>query len=139
MNGVTGLALGPFGLSQAWSTDPNPSTIAAMTHQSDTVMVTEKFAADTNKSNWVMNGLDGWDGPVVTEDIGPDNQYQHIPNGTKHPEAIVNGVDTLWPVGPFGGVFGPHAGKANFVFLDGHVKTMTPSRDESGIRGITRS
>ncbi len=127
--GANAPALGPFGVTEAWTgtafwMDPAPASIASMVHQSDTVMVTEKFASDTNIAGWTMNGLDGWDGCVITADIG--SPYQDLPDGTRNPGALVNGVDTAWPHGPNGAVTAHHTGNANFVLLDGHVKAMRP-------------
>jgi prepilin-type N-terminal cleavage/methylation domain-containing protein/prepilin-type processing-associated H-X9-DG protein len=121
----TQTTLGPFGLCDASWTNTISSSLADMVHTSDTVMITEEFAKDTDTSAWLSNGFDGWDGPVITQNIG--SPYQNIPDGDRNPSAIVNGIDTAWPNGPNGAVTAHHSGMANFVFVDGHAKAMRPA------------
>lgn len=129
--GWDGPPAGPFGISEAnypggWIPDPDSSTLAGMTQPANTVMATEKFAADTNyaKYGWTMNGLDGWDGCIISQDIG--SPFQDIPNGDRNPAALVNGVDAAWPHGPNGAVSTHHTNLANFILLDGHCKALRP-------------
>jgi prepilin-type N-terminal cleavage/methylation domain-containing protein/prepilin-type processing-associated H-X9-DG protein len=117
--------LGILGASQGWIADV-PTKMATVQRPSDTIMVAEKLNGDVmghtgntvaNFSFWCPASLftnEGfWDAP-----FGP----QEIPDGTKGPSTSGN-----YPNGANGAVSTPHLDTANFLFADGHVKSMKPS------------
>lgn len=57
----------------------------------------------------IIMGQTGWDTRAANE----------LPNGTRPP--------AKYPKGPDGSVCAHHSERANFVFCDGHVKSMKPA------------
>ena len=117
------IALGPFGMGTGgfWS---YPSlSLAAVGRPADTIMVAERHNGDIrgigaagNCTNY-HSGFSSlsW-GPAIDNPPIPIK----IPNGTLPAAAFPNGPD--------GAVSVKHAGMANFLFCDGHVKAMKPAR-----------
>lgn len=101
-----------------------PMTDGKINFPADTVMVTEKYASDSNlvdsKVGWTANLFEvGWYDDIFTgPDIVGGDVTQVIPDGQRPAAA--------YPNGPDGGVSAHHQGMANFVFCDGHVKAMNP-------------
>lgn len=114
---------GPVSDGVMW-TEENPMTDGRISFPSDTVMISEKYAADSDYANRLTGYMNncfegGWYASLFT---GPNvvggDLTQPIPNG-QLPAAA-------YPNGPDGGVSAHHQGMANFVFCDGHVKAMNP-------------
>ncbi len=112
--------LGVMGMAQSWL--GAMATPAARVNQpAGTIMLTEKpniapYSADGNTYNWgvgaMITGVNWWDWDSPGE----------IPNGTIKPLA-----DPHSPLGPNGAVIPMHNNQANFVFCDGHAKSMNPA------------
>jgi prepilin-type N-terminal cleavage/methylation domain-containing protein/prepilin-type processing-associated H-X9-DG protein len=105
---------------------PKSRTIAFVNRPSDTIALAEKHSTDMqsggrwgNQSGFApgsmflgMDAGSSWDGASP----------QEIPNGTRSGSAP-------YPTGADGAVTSPHGGKklSNFLFCDGHVKSMHPA------------
>ncbi len=123
LNGVSGVS-GQSG----WLYQNN--TESRMNRPSDTVLLTEKYNSDVSNSaegqsdccawgNWT-----GYRGPSTFlggSIMGNATPYE-IPDGTKP-------ASNPYPQGPSGAVSAHHSNntRANFAFVDGHVKSMVPS------------
>lgn len=106
-------------------------TIASINRPADTVMLAEKHSNDLSKAmGWANDG-----GGRNRTDFHPTNIFMTdtatqgswcswigciIPNGKRTASAYPNGTN--------GGVSAKHAGRANIVFVDGHVKSMKPEQ-----------
>jgi len=112
--------LGPMGMAQDFWIIPTTHTIGDIKRPAESILVTEKHSADVKDSGgWgqlssfapgcIIMGQTSWDGLAANE----------LPNGTR-PAA-------KYPLGPEGSVSAHHATMANFVFCDGHVKSMKPA------------
>jgi len=101
--------------------DTAPRTIASIGRPTDTIMLGEMHNQDGNLSNSTEN-MSAWQFNTLTDFF----QYESIPNGTRPAAA--------YPNGPNGEISAPHGGKtmANFLFTDGHVKSMRPSLTNPG-------
>ncbi len=116
--------LGVLGASQGWIADV-PTKMSTVQRPSDTVMVTEKLNGDVmgHTGNTVAN-FSFWGPPSLFTNEGFwDAPYgaQEIPDGTKAASTSSN-----YPNGANGAVSTPHLETANFLFVDGHVKSMRP-------------
>lgn len=110
---------GPFFFKASW-VNLTPTVDAKINFPTETIMVAEKFAADTDRAGWTFNCLTaGWTVGVFTGPGIVGDPYQLIPNGSTNPA-------TPYPNGPNGAVSAHHHGRANFLFCDGHVKSMLP-------------
>ena len=109
---------GVMGMAQTWIT-PEIATLQSVGRPADSILLAEKHQDDVvgagedgNVSSWgvgnMFSGKNWWDWDAGGE----------IPNGTLAPAA--------YPNGPNGAVSTKHNGMANFLFTDGHVKTMRP-------------
>jgi len=113
---------GLMGIAQDWIT-PNIMTLAAVNYPSGTILIAEKHADECVKAG-KFPAFPAW-GPtaLISNDTWWDSSYspQDLPDGTRALAAF--------PAGPNGAVSAKHAGGtvANFVFVDGHVKSMRPS------------
>ncbi len=120
-NGGKDTIRGPFLFDTAggW-TYQKPMVDGKINFPASTVMLTEKWAADTDLPNgWVNNALVyGWDEMIFTGPNVVGDPSQLIPNG----EAAI----APYPNGRNGAVSAHHQGRANFAFCDGHVKAMDP-------------
>jgi prepilin-type N-terminal cleavage/methylation domain-containing protein/prepilin-type processing-associated H-X9-DG protein len=112
--------LGPMGMDQSFWIIPTTHTIGDMKRPAETILITEKHSGDVEDSGgWgqlssfapgcIIMGQTGWDGLAANE----------LPNGTR--------AAAKYPKGPDGSVSAHHASMANFVFCDGHVKSMKPA------------
>jgi prepilin-type N-terminal cleavage/methylation domain-containing protein/prepilin-type processing-associated H-X9-DG protein len=125
LNGVSG-ASGQSG----WLYQKNNES--RITRPSDTVLLTEKFNSDVAKSaeagtdccawgNWTgYAGPNAFIGGGVMQ--GTNVAAYEIPDGTR-------AANLPYPTGPNGAVSTHHSDnkRANFAFVDGHVKSMVPS------------
>lgn len=108
---------------------------AAIQRVADTIMMSELYNSDYDinynlgsiSSNccawgkWTgMGGPELLFSPSLELPDGANWGSGRIPNGTRNPNAP-------YPDGPNGSVSAHHSEKANFAFIDGHVKAMTPS------------
>jgi len=111
---------GVMGMAQNW-VSPNICGLSAVGRPAETIMIAEKHQDDVVRGGGSGN-VSSW---------GPGNTF------TGHPwwdsEAggdIPNGESTtstgIYPHGPNGAVSTKHSEMANFLFTDGHVKTMRP-------------
>ena len=108
------------------------NTESRITRPSDTVLLTEKFNSDVANSaegladccawgNWTgYNGPSSFIGGPNMQ--GTNTAAYEIPDGTKP-------ASNPFPTGPNGAVSAHHSNntRANFAFIDGHVKSMVPS------------
>ena len=137
-----GRAHGPFAIwNTDWDSTPDqgdggnwfeylgPTGLGDINRPTESIMFGEKHADDQAKTSfsWMGNNTAAiWPTSVFLSDndgtgtfhMGADGAG--IPNG-KRP------VTSPFPIGPNGGVSTKHAGLANFVFCDGHVKSMKPT------------
>ncbi len=123
-SGSFNYAQGPIGYTDGgdknswfWM-EQTAQSISKMNRPTDTVLITEKFGSDTTTQFAGANCSDGWPtGDVITNDMG--DFAQKSPDGTRDPNA-------KYPDGRNGGVSAHHNDRANFAFVDGHVKSMVP-------------
>jgi prepilin-type N-terminal cleavage/methylation domain-containing protein/prepilin-type processing-associated H-X9-DG protein len=94
-------------------------TIAAISRPADTILFSEKHNDEMSKNN-------GWGNPTATfgGTFTAVNWWDSFcpgetPDGTLSPTAA-------WPNGRTGAVSIKHNSRANFVFADGHAKSMDP-------------
>ncbi len=113
MNGV-------MGMSQTWITN-NTRNLASVGRPAETVMLAEKHSDDVVKAGDYGN-LSGWSpGNIFTNHNWWDGDGPgEIPNGES------TSATGTYPKGPNGAVSIKHNGMANFLFTDGHVKTLRP-------------
>jgi|SRR5579872_672540 len=112
------------------------NTLPAIQRPSDTIMIGEFFHNDleTSLSNDISQNCcmwgkwTGFGGPELlfsNELELPSNNGANwgsgrLPDGTRP-------VNAPFPDGPNGAVSAHHSGKADFAFMDGHVKALTPA------------
>jgi len=123
--GQTGKLLGVMSIKgfDGWISYPS-ATMASVNRPSDTILVGEKHA-DQTQTYWV-NGS-GWAGGANLLFMGAALDGQpaavwgdlQIPDGSR--------ATAAYPLGPNGAVSAKHTDRANFLFTDGHVKSMRPS------------
>lgn len=116
-NGTTNVAKGPIGyFGPSWMEQTSQS-LAKMNRPADTILLAEKFGDDSKAgSDGGANGSGGPVGCIFTNDDG--TLGQNIPDGTR--------VGTGYDKDINGGVSVHHNGLANFLFVDGHVKSLRP-------------
>ncbi|MCC6730237.1 MAG: DUF1559 domain-containing protein [Chthonomonadales bacterium] len=125
--------LGPMGIEsrgdpgavQGWlASGKGTMAIAEVNRPADSILVTEKHNADVvalangNPGNTTNFWLTGVVAGHVCEfgDWSPQNE----PDGRRDPSSA-------YPNGPNGSVSAKHTAQANFVFCDGHAKSLKPS------------
>jgi len=114
--------IGVMGVAQSWITN-NTRNLAGVTQPAGTVLVAEKFNTDSVAQGGAGNGSAYWPGCVFTNGSYWDwTAPQEIPNGTK-PQAQ-SGMYNINSAN--GAVSAHHSQMANFLFCDGHVKSMRP-------------
>jgi prepilin-type N-terminal cleavage/methylation domain-containing protein/prepilin-type processing-associated H-X9-DG protein len=120
---------GVMDYDEGWGSSTPIQTLAAVNEPSNTIMVAEKWNTQimaTFGSTDTYAGSDTARGPgsVIQGVSWQDNggTVGDIPNGTLPLAA--------WPNGPNGCVSAGHQSRANFLFCDGHVKSMTPSQTD---------
>jgi prepilin-type processing-associated H-X9-DG protein len=107
------------------SPTPFVCALANVNTPASTIMVAEKHNDMVVNAfpgaYWGGNGTSFAPGPVFQGISWQDNSYNvgDTPNGDLPP--------ATWPSGPDGAVSATHAGLANFLFCDGHVKAMHPA------------
>src|SRR5262249_29673140 len=116
---------GLIGMSQAWMAGGMSQSLAAVNKPADTVMATERLHVWDNVATYYGNVLMWGPGCFVSgvnwwDSFGSPSL---LPDATRPNPASQND-----PTGPNGCIIPRHAGKANFLFADGHVKTMLPSQ-----------
>ena len=119
---------GVIGMAQSWLWENGITPQAAVKRPADSIMLAERahvypMAEDSvgNSYNWgpgcFLSGQTWWDTNGGTP-VAPGQ----IPDGTR-PK-----LDNIFdPAGPNGGVMAVHSKRANFCFVDGHVKSMDPA------------
>lgn len=114
-------------MAQTWIT-PMTVTATSPSHPAETVMLAPKFNGDAVR-NGSMGVFSAFCGNVfMNVDWFDWCAPNEIPNGNPnagYPWSFNNG--TAYPRGRSGAVGVNPAGKANFLMLDGHAKSMTPS------------
>jgi prepilin-type N-terminal cleavage/methylation domain-containing protein/prepilin-type processing-associated H-X9-DG protein len=115
------IVAGVMGNAQAWMSQADlVRTESTITKPAETIMITEKHNGDSQKvggsgnlSKWgpgpIISGVDWWNS------VAPGN----LPDGSR--------AAAPYPNGPNGGVSDKHQGMANFLFCDGHAKSMKPA------------
>jgi prepilin-type N-terminal cleavage/methylation domain-containing protein/prepilin-type processing-associated H-X9-DG protein len=120
-NGSTWQVFGLIGVSQAWmGSGAAGRGMAIVNRPADTILLAEKHNREVRRSGGTGN-LSGW-GPGNTLTgvnwwnwVGPGE----VPNGTL-------AVNAAYPNGRNGAVSFKHNERSNFVFADGHAKSMVP-------------
>lgn len=124
---------GPFvtGNNGGWL-DPNPMALATISRPAEGIMVAEKHC-DVVFENFQKTGSgDSGYAAGNTSGFGPTSVFagdnygggwgpRRIPDGTRP-------TTNKYPDGPDGAVTVKHSGMANFIFCDGHVKSMKPAQ-----------
>jgi prepilin-type N-terminal cleavage/methylation domain-containing protein/prepilin-type processing-associated H-X9-DG protein len=117
---------GPFGMG-AGATDADfwvyPSlTEAEVNRSAESIMIAERHNGDTIKLAGGQGNATNYNASFnsLTWGAAMGSSPIKLPNGTLAAAA--------YPNGPDGGVSAAHAGMANFLFCDGHVKAMKPAR-----------
>ncbi|MBC7806219.1 MAG: DUF1559 domain-containing protein [Akkermansiaceae bacterium] len=119
---------GVMGMAQNWVKDHGVQALANVNRPAESIMLTERAhvypleeQSSGNSYNWgpgcFLSGQTWWEA-----DNGVPIAPSRIPDGTR--AVTVNKYD---PAGPNGGVMAIHNDRANFAFVDGHVKSMKPT------------
>ncbi|WP_309708539.1 DUF1559 domain-containing protein [Armatimonas sp.] len=120
-NGSTWSVFGLIGISQAWmGSGAAARTMAVVNKPSETILLAEKhnhdvmkLGSDGNLSGWgagnTLTGVNWWDWDAPGE----------LPDGTR-------ALTAAYPNGRNGAVTAKHNERGNFVFADGHAKSMIP-------------
>ena len=120
------------GLSKT-DTPPNSypdqsATLAKVNRPSDTILVAEKHADQS--PTYYKNGSD-WAGPNLLFLGATINGYGPADHSVWGEHSIPNDQTTTpgaaYPDGQNGAVSAKHNGRSNFLFCDGHVKTLIPT------------
>lgn len=106
-------------MAQSWIS-PESKSMASVGFPAETVLIADKHNTDA-----VANGGYGVYSAFYGATFVGVNWFDwgapgEIPDGDLK-------ATSLYPNGPSGAVSAVHSGKANFVFIDGHAKAMTPS------------
>ncbi len=112
--------IGVMGMSQNWM-GTTIRSLSTANRPADTIMISEKHEDDAAKNKATNYGvLTAWGPGDVLSNVNWWDQWAsgEIPNGTLPAAA--------YPNGPNGAVSIKHNEMANFLFVDGHVKTMRP-------------
>jgi prepilin-type N-terminal cleavage/methylation domain-containing protein/prepilin-type processing-associated H-X9-DG protein len=130
-NTTANAMIGVMGISQTWE-HPMAQPLAAVNFPSSTVMLCDKDNVEPAQgfTDAQYSGNAYWWGPegmIVGPEVGWDWTGVGVeePDGKRVPAA--NATDIYNNLGPNGAVTAVHQGRANFVFADGHVKSMVPS------------
>lgn len=117
-NGTANEMRGLIGRAESWVSN-NTASLASVNRPSETIMVAER--AGVRPDDAAIGGpVYEWS-PGVTI-TGGTYETDNIPNGTR--AVTANAYD---PNGPNGTVSAIHFDQANFLFADGHVKSMRPT------------
>ena len=111
---------GVMGMAQSW-VGTNICSLASVGRPSESVMIAEKHQDDVVKAGGDGN-VSGW-GPgniFVNRNWWDWDAGGEIPNGDS------TSATGTYPKGPNGAVSTKHNEMSNFLFTDGHVKTMRP-------------
>ena len=122
-NGSSNELYGVMGRAESWI-NPNVTKLAAVTQAASSIMVSEKAAVWPTVASEDGPAYDYGPGVILT---GGTYQSDKIPDGTR--AATTNPYN---PDGPNGGVMAIHFDQANFLFVDGHVKSMRPAATNPG-------
>ena len=112
--------IGVMGMSQTWMGSTIRS-LASTTRPSDTIMIAEKHEDDAVKNTTTKYGvLSAWGPGDIFSNVNWWDTWAsgYMPDGTRPAAA--------YPNGPNGAVSIKHNDMSNFLFVDGHVKTMRP-------------
>ncbi len=115
------IAYGPFGMGSNpgdfWNYDS--LTLGALTEPSDSIMIAERHNTDAVKAG-TENAVGFSSSFTETSWVGAiDGVPYLIPDGTRPAAA--------YPYGPNGAVSATHTEQGNFLFCDGHSKSMRPA------------
>ena len=113
---------GVFGYPQGWVVH-NTCTLAEVTQPAATIIVAEKHNTEVKAFNGGLGGVSSKWGPsdlFMNLDINSSSFGPQLAPDSSRPAAA-------YPKGPNGAVSSIHAGLSNFLFADGHVKSMLPS------------
>ena len=112
--------IGVMGMVQPWM-GSNIRSLASTNRPADTVMIAEKHEDDATKNSATNYGvLSVWGPGDVFTNVNWWDQWAsgEIPNGDL--------ANAAYPNGPNGAVSTKHNDMSNFLFVDGHVKTLRP-------------
>jgi len=115
---------GVSGMAQDWMTSGGgrvTQSLNAVQFPSDTILVAEKHNSDVKAANGGKGGVSSSHGPGdVFSNVNWWDAWGagEIPDGTK--------AQAPYPNGPNGAVSIHSNGRSNFLFTDGHVKSMMP-------------
>ena len=103
-----------------WAKLKTGLAIASVNRVADTILIGEKFNQDMLKvSGGSGNMTDFYGGTFTAVDWWDSFAPGEVPDGTV-------AANAAWPKGPNGAVSTYHSQRANFVFCDGHAKSMNP-------------
>jgi prepilin-type N-terminal cleavage/methylation domain-containing protein/prepilin-type processing-associated H-X9-DG protein len=131
-------SVGVFGLAQVtiWGSSwfPNSSGIsqAAMTYPAATIAIGEILSRDVANPNdafaWLGANTEWtWPTNLVLWDCSPLGGDCFYNNGSMIPDGTISST-IPYPNGKSGGISTQHTGQSNFVFADGHAKSMKPEQ-----------
>jgi len=121
--------IGIIGMSQNWMPNGGAAqTLAAVNFPSSTVMLCDKCNVEPPAGEAASSfdgNLNGWGpGPIITG----VNWWDYSGSGGEMPNGTLPATADIYNVnGPNGAVTAVHQARANFVFADGHVKSMVPA------------
>jgi prepilin-type N-terminal cleavage/methylation domain-containing protein/prepilin-type processing-associated H-X9-DG protein len=118
-NGTANANVGLMGMGQSWLANMTQS-LASVNRPADTIMLAERAHKWAGAANSPGNCLMWGPGAMVTgvnwwDSYGAPSL---IPDGSRAVKPDNN------PTGKYGSILPHHAGRSNFAFADGHVKSM---------------
>jgi len=105
-----------------WISNPSAS-LASVSRPADTILVAEKHADQTQA--YYVNGSDWAGSNLLFMGSAVDGLPRNIWGELEIPNGARAAAD--YPLGPNGAVSAKHTDRANFLFADGHVKSMRPT------------
>jgi prepilin-type N-terminal cleavage/methylation domain-containing protein/prepilin-type processing-associated H-X9-DG protein len=114
----------------SWMNNSSGITLAAVTYPAATIAICEHLSRDVanpkSAFSWLgANTIWLWPGSVMLWDCTPAGGDCFYNAGSSTPDGDI--AANPYPNGPDGSVSSTHAGQSNFLFADGHAKSMKPS------------
>jgi prepilin-type N-terminal cleavage/methylation domain-containing protein/prepilin-type processing-associated H-X9-DG protein len=131
LKGVMGVSSGPKA-GWTWLNYPmSARTLGQVGRPAETILLTEKFSADAHQWTGAPLNASGFGADSLF--VGLGSGFNWMADATDVPDGTL--AAAAYPNGPVGAVSAHHNDMANFVFCDGHVKSMKPAATDPDPNG----